>query len=234
MSCTNFNLQKADCHALKHIKGNLSSDLNQMLGAFIMYLPDIFNITDTETIFGFIHEHPFATLVTINNGLPNANHIPLLLEKTSDKYKLVGHMAKSNTQWKDFSPDQNVLVIFQGPHAYISPTWYSHPGVPTWNYTAIHIHGEAKLISNEDRLKEILHCLTNKYESDKEAIDTPHYPSHLLDIIVGFEINIEKIQAKYKISQNRPEVDKKSVMQQLFSTDTDNAHGIAKLMQENN
>ncbi len=110
---------------------------------------------------------------------------------------------------------QEVLVIFQGEHAYVSPSWYSAPGVPTWNYQAVHVYGRVNLFTCAERLASVVDSLTEKYESVFETPWQPEYKASLLSAIVGVEITISEIQAKYKLSQNRPEQDRVAVAKQL-------------------
>ena len=109
-----------------------------------MYIPKYFEVSTIEEIWGFIQENSFGTIVTTVQGKPVATHLPLQVMKEGDTYYITGHMAYANPQWKTFEDEhENVLVIFQGPHAYISSSWYTHENVPTWNYQAVHLYGTA-------------------------------------------------------------------------------------------
>ena len=123
-----------------------------------MYSPEAFKIEDRATLHGFLRQHHFATLVTQQDGGLQATHVPLVLkEEVGEQGVLQGHLARANPQWRDFAPDKEVLVIFTGPHAYISPAWYqTSPAVPTWNYTAVHACGIARLIEDPDDFATLL------------------------------------------------------------------------------
>lgn len=127
-----------------------------------MYIPATFKIKEMSEMAKIIQENSFATLCSTHEGRPYATHLPLLLNKSQDY--LIGHFAKGNPQWKDIE-HQTVLAIFQGPHCYVSPSWYeTHQSVPTWNYVAVHVYGEVQLIDDEKELMDAFHEMTMKYE----------------------------------------------------------------------
>src|SRR5690606_31907602 len=130
-----------------------------------MYIPKHFKVTDVDEVIEFIEMNSFGTIVTTEQGKPIATHLPLELHKQGDDYYITGHFAYANPQWKTLN--ENVLVIYQGPHAYVSSTWYSHENVPTWNYQSVHIYGKASLM-NEQELEEDLKLLLKKYENHRE------------------------------------------------------------------
>ena len=170
-----------------------------------MYTAKINRNENTEELHEFIQANGFAILVSNVEGKPWATHLPLLLSR--DKKKLLGHIAKGNKQWKEWSVDTEVLAIFQGPHAYISSSWYDHENVSTWNYLAVHAYGKLK-IQTEQELLNSLKELTDKYEKQSEkpvSVDrmNPQYVKREMLGIVGFEIEISKMEATYKLSQNR-------------------------------
>ena len=164
-----------------------------------MYALNKFQIHNTETIFQFLEDHSFGQLISTVDGEPFASHIPFLIER--DKKLLLGHMAKSNPQWKSLE-QQKILVTFNGPHDYISPSVYSQPGVPTWNYQVVHVKGSCNL-TESDELIETITKLTQKYEEKRENKWQVDYPEKLVNAIVGFKIKIEKIECSFKLSQNR-------------------------------
>ncbi len=171
-----------------------------------MYALDKFQIHDTETIFQFLENHSFGQLISSVDGELFVSHIPFLIER--DKKLLLGHMAKNNPQWKSLE-QQKILVTFNGPHDYISPSVYSQPGVPTWNYQVVHIRGSCDLTTSEELL-DIITKLTQKYEEKRDNKWHGDYPEKLANAIVGFKIKIEKIECSFKLSQNRKtdEIDK--------------------------
>jgi transcriptional regulator len=200
----------------------------------MMYIPKHFKMEDTTEIYNFIEKNSFATLVTNHNGEPYATHIPLTLDR--ELGTLYGHFARPNPQWKDMT-NQEILVIFQGPHSYISPSWYeTNDAVPTWNYTVVHVYGQVELIENSAELMSTLKDLVKKYEGPNssyklENLDSS-YVSGLAKGIVGFKIKITRVEGKKKLSQNHPEERRKLVIRQLEQTTSEDSKLIAKLMRE--
>ena len=192
-----------------------------------MYIPQHFEVTDKKEINSFIKANAFGQLISKVDGRLFSTHLPVLLNDDGDQ--LLGHIARTNPQWKQID-NQEVMVTLQGPHDYISPSWYNSPGVPTWNYQAVHIYGKCLIIEETYRLKQIVETLTAKFEATFDAPWQPDYPASMLRGIVGLEIAIGEIQCKYKLNQNRSDEDQNRVIETL------NAHGshqLAKAMQEN-
>ncbi|MFC1750190.1 FMN-binding negative transcriptional regulator [Pseudomonadota bacterium] len=196
-----------------------------------MHVQDIFEETDQKRIFDLVEQNAFATLITYDNGVPCANHLPLMVEK-GDKISLLGHMAKSNSQWQHFNQDNEVLAIFTGPHAYISPSNHQPPGVPTWNYAAVHMYGKCRVVE-DDQLKTIIESLSHKYEKNQPSPWIPDYPDRAFQAIVGFEIVVDRIEAKSKLSQNKSESDRQRIISTLGNSNRDEEKGVAALMREN-
>ena len=192
-----------------------------------MYIPKHFEVTDDDQIFAFIEDNGFGQLISSVQGKLFSSHIPFLL--SSDKQKLVGHLAKQNPQHSDIDT-QSVLVTLQGPHAYISPSWYRSLGVPTWNYQAVHIYGVCQVFDDREKLKILLESLTGKYESAFQVPWQPDYKASMLGAIIGIEITIDEIQGKFKLSQNRPAKDKQRVIEQLSKSGSIN---LARAMRRN-
>jgi transcriptional regulator len=200
-----------------------------------MYIPRHFQINDEEIIYDFIEKYSFATLFSHHNGEPYATHLPLILNK--DENALYGHFARPNEQWKDIE-SQQVLVVFQGPHCYISPSWYeTMKAVPTWNYVSIHIYGKMDIVEDPKVIFDSLNDMVKKYES-------PDSPYNLRDVnptfiegmskgIVAFRINISKIEAKAKLSQNHPVERQKLIIKQLENTSLQDNLQVASLMKKN-
>ncbi|EQD45419.1 Negative transcriptional regulator [mine drainage metagenome] len=158
-----------------------------------MYIPEHFKETNPERIAALIEGHPFGALVTAPDGVPFVSHLPFLFESTAGAHgRLLGHMARANPQWQHLTAASDVLAVFQGPHAYVSPSWYSSPGVPTWNYAVVHLYGKASLIENEAELEALIERLTTAYESPMPNPWKPNLEGErrtkLLNMIVGFEI----------------------------------------------
>jgi transcriptional regulator len=183
-----------------------------------MYIPAPFRIEDPALLLPLIERYSFATLVTVEEGSPFATHLPLLLRRGPDR--LVGHMARANPQWRGLTHQREVLALFQGPHAYISPSWYaSSPNVPTWNYAAVHAYGEARLLEDPAELLTLLQDTTHKYESGLEkpwqleaAGDSVQ---RLMGGIVAFELRLTRLEGKFKLSQNKREPDHSGVVAAL-------------------
>lgn len=174
-----------------------------------MYIPHHYENTNVDEIKAFVKENGFGILVNQTEGKPWATHIPLELEQGPDgKDYLVGHLAKSNPQSKTLTENQEILCIFNGPHTYISASWYNSEEVPTWDYIAVHVYGKPQLMSEAETM-ESLHRLVDKYEEQSENPISLHdmSPKTLRQVkgVVGFKIAISKIQAAYKLSQTRPE-----------------------------
>lgn len=183
-----------------------------------MYIPRHFAVTDSAEIFAFVEANAFGQLVSSVAGRPFSTHMPFLV--SADRTRLIGHVARQNPQYADIDT-QEVLVSLQGPHDYISPSWYTSPGVPTWNYQAVHIYGSVAVFDQADRLKDLVDTLTHKYESGFDMPWLPEYNASMLGAIVGIEIVISEIQAKFKLSQNRAARDQQQVIEQLKSLGSD-------------
>jgi transcriptional regulator len=200
-----------------------------------MYIPLQYQNKDFEEIKDFIQENAFAILINQVSGQPWATHLPLELSSDTDgSYKLVGHLAKANPQWKSFEDQPEVLVIFNGPHSYVSSSWYQQEEVPTWNYIAVHIYGSIS-IQSEDELYKSLTALVDKYESDSEhPVSVPGFSKKTMRQIkgvVGFEISVDKIQAAYKLSQGRAD-DHEAIIDQLKHNSKSGSQDIAREMQK--
>jgi transcriptional regulator len=191
-----------------------------------MYIPEAFRVTDLQTLHEFIERHSFATLVSSVEGKPFATHLPLLFDQTRSAHgALLGHVARANPQWHAFDGQQEALAMFQGPHAYVSPSWYAtSPAVPTWNYTAVHVYGTPQVIDDDHVFSDLLDKLIAFYEA---GIANPwsgrlptDFRTNLMKGIVGFTMNIERIEGKFKLSQNRSREDQRRVVEHL-GTSTD-------------
>jgi transcriptional regulator len=202
-----------------------------------MYIPEHFNERDPERISALIEGHPFGMLVTAPEGVPFVSHLPFLFERPAGSQgKLLGHMARANPQWQHFSTGSEVLAVFQGAHAYVSPSWYSSAGVPTWNYAVVHLRGKPRLIEGEAELEALLEQLTRVHESPMPSPWEPKLTgerrSKLLSMIVGFEIEVTHIQGKFKLSQNRPLEDQQNVVKELSQSNRQADIAVAELMSE--
>jgi len=184
-----------------------------------MYIPEHFREERVEILHQLIQQHSLATLVTLGTDGLMANHVPLILDpEPAPLGTLRGHLAKANGQWRDSRPDVSALAIFQGPTAYISPSWYATKQetgrvVPTYNYAVVHARGRLLTYDDPTRLERHLRALTNLHEASFPAPwtvdDAPADFFHrMLNSIVGIEIPIERLDGKWKVSQNRPAADR--------------------------
>lgn len=202
-----------------------------------MYNPEHFKETNPERIAALITSHPFGMLVTAPDGVPYVSHLPFLFEPSVNAQgKLLGHLARANPHWQHLAAGGEVLVVFSGPHAYVSPSWYASPGVPTWNYAMVHVRGKPRLITDEVELEALLEKLTRVHEADMvqpwQSDLTGERRVKLLNMIVGFEIEITDIQAKFKLSQNRSSEDRQQVAEMLSQSGDQIEVAVAKLMRE--
>lgn len=200
-----------------------------------MYIPSSFQEADRPTLYDFIERNSFGVLVSQHCDVPFATHLPFLLDRDAGQFgTLVGHMARANPHWKQ-ATGQNVLVIFSGPHAYISPTWYEAAHVvPTWNYVAVHAYGTLRLIEEPDSVLEIVRSSVEYYERTMPRPwtldESPTFIDRLLTQIVGFRIAIERIEGKWKLNQNHPAERRARVVNALSARGDENATAIAELM----
>ncbi|MBN8701659.1 MAG: FMN-binding negative transcriptional regulator [Bacteroidetes bacterium] len=201
-----------------------------------MYIPSYFQNTNYEEITAFLQANSFGILVTKIDSLLEATHIPFhITTNAANELKLTAHIARKNNQLQAVLNQENVLCIFQGPHAYVSSSWYSTVNVPTWNYVAVHVQGRLRELSREET-KDLLAQMVEKYEHGREnrfhlsSISNEMYDAYLKEI-VAFEVTVEKILAKNKLSQNRTEVDKQQITTHLSNENDVGAREIANLMQ---
>jgi transcriptional regulator len=182
-----------------------------------MYNHSYSTVTDSNEIFNFIKANGFATVVSLVEGKLWASHIPLVL--SNDRTELIGHLSRGNMAWKNISKQEEVLCIFHGPHAYISSSWYNHENVSTWNYQIAHVYATAQLIEGQELLQS-LKDLTDKYEqySEKPAkveAMNPAYVAREMKGIVGLQLRIVKVEASFKLSQNRDDVNHQHIVEAL-------------------
>jgi transcriptional regulator len=201
-----------------------------------VYIPEFNRQEDRPAVLAFMRANPFAILVSNADGIPFATHLPLLVEEAEDQVIVRGHMARANAHWKSMKEGEESLVIFHGPHAYISPSLYEiRESVPTWNYAAVHVYGEPTLFSDEPRLKETLDRMINTFDSSYMAQWSDlsdEYRTRMMKHIVGFEIKVKRLEAKFKLSQNRTKSEQARVIQFLNQSKDSNISGVAELMQQ--
>ena len=203
-----------------------------------MYIPPHFKETDLAEVKALIREFGFATLVSIKDNEPWATHLPLELITTKrEGWMLRGHVARANPQWRNFTEGNILLAIFMGPHSYVSPSWYNHKNVPTWNYKAVHLYGKPTILEGE-KLENMLQDLMKRYENlhSEKPLNYSELPAELLEKdlrgLVGFEIRIERIEAVSKLSQNRDSESYEGVIQSLRKTKAYDSEKIASEMEK--
>ena len=201
-----------------------------------MYVPASFAETDTAKLHAFIRRHGFSILTSLGEGGAIASHLPLLLDaEAGSRGHLIGHMARANPQWRRVEGE--VMAIFAGPHAYVSPSWYQEGGtVPTWNYVAVHAYGTFHLVEDRDGLLDILRRSVGTYEGTRSEPwvfdESAGHVANLLKSIVGFRIEITRLEGKWKLSQNQPEERRRKVAKALAEGPDDDSKAIAALMEE--
>lgn len=204
-----------------------------------MYKVAKFEVTDEKILFDVIEKHPFATVITIFNGEPFVNHLPITIERTPDgKINLLGHMARRNPQWSHIKAGAPVMMSFQGPHTYVNSSWYEEDDVPTWNYIVVHASGPASLVESYQGLTDILKKTTdhmNHIYPDQWDFSLPwdlEAEDDLTAAIVGFQMRPIKLEGKFKLSQNRSTEDQKRVIAGLKNRPDEFSREIARWMEE--
>jgi len=200
-----------------------------------MYVPQSFSETDQTKLFDFIEQHNFGLLISQLGNEPAAVHLPLLLDRhAGSSGMLVGHMARANPQWQP-AADRNVLVVFSGPHVYISPSWYEADNVvPTWNYVAVHVHGTLRIIEDGETTLKILRDLVLFHEKSMPKPwgyrDGDEFVNRLAKSVVAFHVEITRIEGKWKLSQNHARERREKVIDALAQQRGENPQAIAALM----
>ena len=202
-----------------------------------MYTPRHNRVDDRERLSAFMKEYSFATLVTTaRDGVPQATHLPFLVEADGAMMTLTAHMAKANHQWRDLAGTLPALVIFQEPHAYISPRHYENPlSVPTWNYAAVHAYGRARLLSSVEEKIQLLERMMLSLDAGylKQWGELPEgYRREKLGGIVAFAIEVTRIEGRFKLSQDRSETERDHIIEELAVSPDATKSRIAGLMRE--
>ena len=198
-----------------------------------MYIPALNRVEDRQAVNAFIHEHSFATLITTGDNGIVASHLPVLFDEQANVLR--SHMARANEQWKHFDGKGEVLCIFHGPHAYISPSWYEQQHtVPTWNYALVHVYGKSSIV-DEAELKQIVFDTTAKFESSRpvpwKIPLSENEIAGMLKAIIGFKIAITRVEAKFKLGQNRSREDQDKMLRSLQAAPDDESRALAQFIQ---
>ncbi|HTZ35240.1 MAG TPA: FMN-binding negative transcriptional regulator [Stellaceae bacterium] len=202
----------------------------------MVYLPPHFTETREAVLVAHIERYDFALLVTDRDGLV-ASQVPVLVERRAGRLHLCGHLARPNPQCAAFDGGE-ALAVFTGPHAYISPSWYAAgPAVPTWNYATVHAYGPVRAVEDKDWLAGLLRRLSERHEAREAAPwrmqDQPErFLDGMMNGIVGFDLAVERLEGKFKLSQNRPAGDRPRICAALEARDDPDSHALARLMRE--
>ncbi|SFG15489.1 FMN-binding negative transcriptional regulator [Sporolactobacillus nakayamae] len=199
-----------------------------------MYRPKQFNMTDENAMFAVIEENSFATVFSQHEGMPYATHLPLILDR--EHGLLYGHFARANGQWKD-SADQEVLAVFQGPHCYISPTWYeTNQAVPTWNYVSVHVYGKVEMLRDPDEIMDVMKKMITNYEGVHEKYQMDELPTQMIDGllkgIVAFQMRIDRMEGACKLSQHNSSERRARIIAHLNQSEHEAEQQIAKIMEK--
>ena len=200
-----------------------------------MYISKLYREEDRVKILEFLQQNEFATLVTYDGEKPVASHLSMEVVEDGGKLFINGHMSKANPQWKTFEKNSEALVIFQGPHTYISPTWYNHVNVPTWNYQSVHLYGSPRIITDHEETYQMLSRLITRNEGNPAyRMETlpPDLVAKEMKGIVAFQIEVARIEANYKLSQNRDDESYWSVVSHLDERDDEMSHAVANAMRK--
>jgi transcriptional regulator len=211
-----------------------------------MYIPEHFRVHDHADAIAFMRANPFAILISSaaapaapdlsGDDGPFATHLPLFVQAAGDHLVIRGHVAKANPHWRYLEQNPQCLTIFHGPHAFVSTSNYVTPeNVPTWNYGAVHVYGNARTFASPDELQGVLHQLIGTFEpayAEQWASLSDPYRARMLSHIVGIEIAVTKIEAKFKLSQNRTQKEQANVIASLAKAEDTAVSGVSRLMQE--
>ncbi|MDX2190637.1 MAG: FMN-binding negative transcriptional regulator [Bacteroidota bacterium] len=201
-----------------------------------MYIPNHFKTENKDEIIDFVKKYSFATIVTVKNNIPSATHIPFAVQEENNEIILYAHFAKGNPQVNELL-ENNVLVIFAEPHAYISPKNYEgEQNVPTWNYMAVHLYGTAELILDQNKKIEMMELTISTFESEyltQWSQLSNDYKQKMLNGIVAFKIKVNDIQAKKKLSQNRSAYERTNIINTLKNSELTSENAISELMHKN-
>jgi transcriptional regulator len=201
-----------------------------------VYTPASFEARNRAAIARLLHDYPFATLITPGTPEPHISHVPLLFVPGCEPHGiLIGHVARANPHWQH-AKDGESVAIFQGPHAYVSPSWYEHPErmVPTWNYAVAHAHGMLEIIEDPVETRRVLDALVQRFEHARPAPWTFAMASRQRDAMVGaivaFRLRVKRVEGKFKLSQNRSAEDRRRVAAGLNAESNADAEATAAWM----
>jgi transcriptional regulator len=199
-----------------------------------LYIPTLYREEDREKILAFLKQNNFPAIVSFDGEKPVATHTPVeMAEDENGRLTIYGHISRANPQWKTFGK-QEILLIFQGSHTYISPRWYNHVNVPTWNYMMIHVYGKVRLLQG-DELFALLSRLVHNHEPNTQySLESlpQDFVQKEMKGVVGFAIDVTRIDAGYKLSQNRNDEDHENIIRELDKREDEDSIRVAKAMRE--
>jgi len=201
-----------------------------------VYIPEHFRVEDRAAALAFMRANPFAILVSTAGQSPFATHVPVVIREYGERLVIRGHVAKANPHWKFLQDHSTCLIIFHGPHAYVSPSNYeTREAVPTWNYAAVHVYGSAQMFAEPEQslgiLRDLISTFETAYEQQWDSLSET-YQQRMLSHIVGFEVSVTRIEAKFKLSQNRTRKEQQQIIDSLAASSDSAVSGTARLMSE--
>ncbi|PWB72512.1 MAG: protease [Anaerolineales bacterium] len=199
-----------------------------------MYISKLYREEDRAKILEFLRQNEFAILVANDGEKPTASHLLMEVAEDGEKIFINGHMSRANPLWRTFEKVPEVLVIFHGPHTYISPTWYNHVNVPTWNYQAVHLYGSPRIVTGEEYYAMLSRLITRHEGGTNYRMETlpQDFVEKQMNGTVGFQILVTRIEANYKLSQNRDDEDYNNIIAQLEKRIDNSSQAIARAMKE--
>jgi transcriptional regulator len=204
-----------------------------------MYVPEAFRVVDEDEIQAFIQRYNFATIVSSPSTGLVATHVPVVVRREATGLVVVGHVARANSHWQVMDGSAECLAIFHGPHGYVSPTWYANsPAVPTWNYAVVHAYGKLRVREDRPFVETVVGDLVHRYEGQRaepwRIEDQPlDFRDRMLASIVGFEMPVLKIEAKFKLGQNRRLEDRAGTIAGLEREESSEGISLAEFMRAN-
>jgi transcriptional regulator len=203
----------------------------------VVYLPPVFAEARSDVLIAHVERYDFGLLVSQGETGPTASHVPFLVERRDGALLLQAHLARPNPQLAELDQAGEALAIFQGPHAYVSPSWYTvSPAVPTWNYAAVHAYGKVRTIADPEWLREFVRRLSDRHEAREpsppwkmDGLPEP-YVASMLRGIIGVEIEVSRLEGKFKLSQNRPAADRPHIIAALDRREDAESRELAALM----
>jgi transcriptional regulator len=196
-----------------------------------MHIPKLYREEDREEIVGFLKRNNFPAFVTYDGERPIATHMPVEVEEREGGLMIYGHMSRSNAQWKTLG-EQDVLLIFQGAHTYISPRWYNHVNVPTWNYKIVHAYGKARELQGDELFGLLSRLVANHEQGTAYRLeDLPlEFVQKEMKGVFGFAVEVTRLDAGYKLSQNRNDEDHANIVDRLNEREDEDSKEIAETM----